>query len=311
MRVRAGVPASRPGTADGFTIPSHVSVSATPLRVPRIGWLRIKGNNPYHGHPSLQARIRKEGTATQPRWYAYVYAMPADQVRQGASEGSLGLDRNVGQHTDSQGTVHRRTDTARLDARLKRYQRRMARKQKGSGRRRRIAGQLTRLHRKHKRIRSHDTHHISRRLAATAHTVVIEDLRTQGMTQSAQGTVAQPGQNVKAKAGRNRSILTSGWGQLERQLMYKCGQVIKVKPHYTSQMCSRCGGVDQTNRITQARFCCLHCGFALNANWNAALNILGRADLPVAHGTGAAARRGALPWGTPMTREHGMLGFVS
>ncbi len=291
-------------TADGFTVPDSVALSATHLRVPKIGWLRVKGANPYAGYPTLQARIRKEGTADRPKWYAYVvYAVPCDQVKQGASQGVLGLDRNVGQCTDSNGTAHCMTDTDRLEAKLKRKQRHLARKRKGSCRRRRIAGQLTQLHRKRKRIRANDTHHISRRLADTAHTVVIEDLQVKGMTQSAQGTVAQPGENVKAKAGLNRSILATGWRQLAHKLTYKCSQVVKVKPHYTSQTCSQCGCVDKQNRPTQSRFQCISCQFQLNADHNAALNILGRADLPVARGTGAAARRGAWSVGLPATRE--------
>ncbi len=115
-------------------------------------------------------------------------AVPAAQVRQGAAEGILGLDRNVGQCTDSQGTAHKMADTARLDVKLKRKQRHLARKRKGSCRRRRIASQLTRLHRKRKRIGDHDTHRIRRKLADAAHTVVVEHLQGKGMTQSAQGT---------------------------------------------------------------------------------------------------------------------------
>ncbi len=291
-------------TTDGFTIPSAVALSDTHLRVPKAGWLRVKGSNPYAGCQPLQARIRQEGTSASPRWYAYVvYAVSTDQVRQGAIEGVLGLDRNVGQCTDSTGRVHAMTDTARLDAKLKRKQRHLARKRRGSCRRRRIAGQLQKLHRKRRRIRDHDTHYISRTLADTAHTVVIEDLQVKGMTASAKGTVDAPGKHVQAKAGLNRSILASGWGQLERKLIYKCGQVVQVPAAYTSQTCSRCGGVDAQNRPTQARFCCIVCGFTLHADHNAAWNILGRADLPVARGTGAAARRGAFSVETPATRE--------
>ena len=61
-------------------------------------------------------------------------------------------------------------------------------------------------------------HQASRTLADTAHTVVVEDLNTKVMTQSARGTVAKPGKQVKQKSGLNRGILASGWGALERKL---------------------------------------------------------------------------------------------
>ncbi len=291
-------------TMDGFTVADNVYIRQGRLRVSRIGCLQLNGANPYANYRPLQVRIRKEGTATQPQWYVYVvYAVPADQVRQGASAGALGLDRNVGQCTDSEGIVHPMTDTARLDAKLKRKQRHLARKRKGSCRRRRIAGQLTKLHRKRRRIRENDTHQISRRLADTAHTVVAEDLQVKSMTASAKDTVGHPGKHVRSKSGLNRSILASSWSQLERKLIYKCGQVVQVSAAYTSQTCSQCGHRAKENRTAQSRFCCIRCQFQINADWNAALNILERHRRSVAHGTGAAARRGAFSMETPTTHE--------
>ena len=42
---------------------------------------------------------------------------------------------------------------------------------------------------------------------------------------------------------------------------------------YTSQTCSRCGNIDKENRQTQETFVCTKCGFKLNADHNAAINI--------------------------------------
>ena len=296
---------------DGFTIPESVQVRDHQLYVPRSGWLRLKGSNLYaHGQP-LQARIRQEGTRARPKWYVYLtYAVPADSVRQGAAAGVLGLDRNVGQVTDSAGTRYPLTDLGRLDSKLARKQRLQARKRQGSVRARRLGGQLTKLRRRQKRIRSNDTHHISRDLANKAHTLVAEDLQTQGMTKSAKGTQARPGTHVQAKAGLNRSILASNWGQLAQRLAYKCGRFETVDPRYTSQTCHQCGHGAAANRPTQAVFRCQRCGFFLNADHNAALNILGRFARPVARGTGATARREAFPAGTSPTREHDVLESV-
>ncbi len=100
------------------------------------------------------------------------------------------------------------------------------------------------------------------------------------MTASAKGTVEEPGQQVAQKAGLNREILASGWGGLERKLAYKAGGLVKVDPAYTSQACSRCGNTHKSNRPSQAVFKCGSCGFSLNADHNAAINILARAGLP-------------------------------
>lgn len=92
------------------------------------------------------------------------------------------------------------------------------------------------------------------------------------MTASAKGTVAKPGKNVKQKAGLNRFILSTGWGQFEDYLGER-GVVRKVNPAYTSQTCSQCGYVDAGNRGSQSMFRCLMCEYLINADVNAALNI--------------------------------------
>jgi putative transposase len=99
-------------------------------------------------------------------------------------------------------------------------------------------------------------------------------LQIGNMTRSAKGTRENPGRGVRAKAGLNREILRSGWGLLVRRLEEKApGRVEKVKPHYTSQRCSACGRVDRGSRESQAMFRCTACGFAANADVNAAINI--------------------------------------
>ncbi len=296
---------------DGFTIPDKVQVRDNHLRVPRVGWLRLKGSNLYAQGQPVQARVRQEGTRARPKWYAYLtYAVPADSVRTGAAAGMLGLDRNVGQVTDSDGAVYHMTDQRRLEAKVVRKQRLRARKQRGSVRARRLGGQLTKLRRKQKRVRANDTHQIGRALADKAHTLVVENLHTQRMTKSARGTREQPGTNVKAKSGLNRGILASNWGQLAQRLQYKCGRVVTVDPRYTSQTCHNCGHISPANRQTQASFQCLRCDQHMPADHNAALNILGRYVRSAARGTGATARREAFLLGTSTTREHDVLEFV-
>ena len=91
---------------------------------------------------------------------------------------------------------------------------------------------------------------------------------------------------MKQKAGLNRAILDTAFGEIRRNLEYKCGRLVEINPAYTSQTCSECGHTDKENRKTQARFLCVSCGFASNADTNAAMNIrrLGMAQL---HGEGS------------------------
>ena len=72
----------------------------------------------------------------------------------------------------------------------------------------------------------------------------------------------------------NRGILGSGWGLLVRRLQDKApGRVEKIHPAYTSQRCSACGHIAAGSRESQALFRCVACGYACNADVNAARNI--------------------------------------
>ncbi len=60
----------------------------------------------------LTARIVKAETAVRPKWDVHVtYAVPISKVKKGAADGAVGLDRNVGQATDSEGAVYPMTPT--------------------------------------------------------------------------------------------------------------------------------------------------------------------------------------------------------
>ncbi|EFK3508314.1 transposase, partial [Escherichia coli] len=100
--------------------------------------------------------------------------------------------------------------------------------------------------------------------------IVIEDLKVSNMSKSAAGTVSQPGRNVRAKSGLNRSILDQGWYEMRRQLEYKQlwrgGQVLAVPPAYTSQRCACCAHTAKENRLSQSKFRCQVCGYTANAD---------------------------------------------
>ena len=55
--------------------------------------------------------------------------------------------------------------------------------------------------------------------------------------------------------------------------------VVFVDPRNTSRNCSRCGHISKSNRKTQSKFVCVQCGFSLNADLNAAINIASRASV--------------------------------
>ena len=108
----------------------------------------------------------------------------------------------------------------------------------------------------------------------------VENLQVKHLSKSAAGTTDNPGRNVKAKSGLNRSILDQAWGEFRHQLDYKLdwlgGRLTAVPPQNTSRTCPECGHVSADNRKTQARFACVNCGFEGHADVVAAINIRDR-----------------------------------
>ena len=171
-------------------------------------------------------------------------------------------------------------------------QRKLSRRTKFSANWQKLKKRIQRLHRKIADVRNDFLHKLSTTISKNHAIVVMEGLKVRNMSRSASGTLDAPGKNVRAKAGLNKSILDQGWFEFRRQLVYKLawlgGALLIVPPQYTSQTCSRCGCVDRANRPTQAKFKCTACGFELNADHNAALNILAAGQAVPACGAGRA-----------------------
>ena len=76
-----------------------------------------------------------------------------------------------------------------------------------------------------------------------------------------------------------RSAFLKRWSYYDLQLKIeqKAAEagisVKKIKAQYTSQRCSKCGHVAKENRLSQAEFVCVSCGYTANADYNAARNI--------------------------------------
>ena len=140
-----------------------------------------------------------------------------------------------------------------------------------------------------------ECHRITTALVGHYGVIAIEDLPISNMTRSARGTVEEPGQNVAAKSGLNRSELEQTWGLIRQQLAYKAERagrrLVLVDPKYTSQVCSDCGVTDAASRNGKV-YQCRHCGMRMDADHNAAKNILRKA---VAGGTSPPSALGLTP----------------
>jgi putative transposase len=279
-----GNPAGRPswrkaGREEGFRITGRgrqwdvrrVSRHVGQVWVPKAGWVRFRWSRAVpEGVKSYRVTMDRAG-----RWHVAFAMIPAPVPAPGNGQ-VVGIDRGVAVSAalSTGQLLHCPALTARERTRLRRLQRALARAKRGSNRRGRVRHAIARLRARERDRRKDWAEKTSTGIARRFDVIRVEDLKIGNMTRSARGTRENPGRNVRQKAGLNRGILRSGWGLLVRRLGEKApGRVEKISPALTSQRCSACGRVDRASRESQAVFRCTACGFAGNADVNAARNI--------------------------------------
>jgi transposase len=277
-------PARRPswrkaGRNEGFRIVGRgrqwdvrrVSRHVGEVWVPKAGWVRFRWSRAVP--PDAKSyRVTKDRAG---RWHVAFAVIPAPVPAPGNGQ-TVGIDRGVAVSAalSTGQLLHCPALTGRERTRLRRLQRKLARAQRGSNRRRRARHAIARLKARERDRRQDWAEQVSTDIARRFDVIRVEDLKITTMTRSAKGTRENPGRGVRQKAGLNRGILASGWGLLVRRLQDKApGRVEKINPAFTSQRCSACGRVDRGSHESQAVFRCTACGFAANADVNAAINI--------------------------------------
>lgn len=150
--------------------------------------------------------------------------------------------------------------------RLRVLQRAVARKRKGSTRRRKAVAALAHFHRKLTARRTDFLHHQANAVLSKAQHIAVEDLNIKGL----------------AKTRLAKSIHDAAWRRFLDILSYKAanagGWVEKVDPRYTSQACSGCGSLVPKG-LSIRQHDCPECGLRLDRDVNAARNILYRSGL--------------------------------
>ncbi|SQH38403.1 K07496 putative transposase [Salmonella enterica] len=287
------------GQNDAFRYPQGVKLDQDNSRIflPKLGWIRYRNSRHVTG-------MVKNVTVSQScgKWYISIQTESEVSTPVHSSASMVGLDAGVAKlATLSDGTVFEPVNSfQKKQKKLARLQRQLSHKVKFSNNWQKQKRKIQRLHSRIANIRRDYLHKVTTTISKNHAMIVIEDLKVKNMSKSATGTVSQPGRNVRAKSGLNRSVLDQGWYEMRRQLEYKQlwrgGQVLAVPPAYTSQRCACCGHTAKENRLSQSKFVCQACGYTANADVNAARNIL-------AAGHAVLACGGLVQSGRPLKQE--------
>ena len=244
------------------------------IHIPKVGRVRFRLSRSLpKGAKSCRVKCDHSG-----RWHIS-FPGPQPPVSRCPTGASVGLDRGVAVAVaTSDGDLLQAPKLGIGRQRRKRLlQRRLARQVRGSNRSTRTRLAVGRLRAKERDRRRDWIEKTSTRLVRANDVIVLENLQVRRMTRSAKGTRERPGRNVRQKAGLNRAILTSGWGELARRLREKAEAsgvwLVEVPPAFTSQTCAACWSVRREHRESQAVFHCQDCGHRANAAVNAAIVI--------------------------------------
>ena len=245
-----------------------------------IGKLKLKGTwdlNFYQLEQIKRVRLIRRADG----YYVQFLVRAENKVDADLTGKMIGLDVGLKDfYTDSNGHTEPNPKFYRTgEKRLKFRQRRVSRKNIGSANRRKAINRLGRVHLKISRQREEHAKRVARCVIQSNDLVAYEDLRIKNL--------------VKTHC-LSKSINEAGWYQFRKWLEYfgaKFGKItVAVNPALTSQECSKCGTLIKKFLSIRTHAC--QCGFVLDRDWNAAVNILKLALSTTGHvGTWVDAER--------------------
>lgn len=177
----------------------------------------------------------------------------------------LGIDLGVVNiATDSDGIGHSGDKVEAVRKRVGAHRKALQERGTKSAKRR-----LCKVRKREANFRRNESHRISNEIVVKAKThglgIALEELA--GITGDMQ------------RFRKDQRSRMKGWAfyQLRQFVSYKAHRegipVVFVDPAYTSRTCSACGHCAKGNRKNRNDFVCVHCGFSLPADHNAAINI--------------------------------------
>jgi putative transposase len=196
--------------------------------------------------------------------YFLSFVVEVEPIYTEAKNQSIGIDLGIKTFAVmSNGDKAFSPDYSNTDRKIRKLQRKLARQQKDSRRRRLTVVEIAKLHNKTADTRKDFLHKLSTKIVSENQTIVLEDLNVAGMVK-----------NRKL----SRAISQQGWGEFRSLCEAKCekfGRALQVISRWapTSQVCSSCGFRWGKIDLSVRSVVCLNCHTEHDRDENASKNI--------------------------------------
>ena len=253
------------GVRDSFTIPQKFACNKKNVKLPKIGKVKWVLHRNWEGSPKFLT-VSRDGN----QWFCSITCEVNLTDKQfpdieTCQDNIVGIDVGLKEFaTISDNTVipNPRHLNKKLK-KLKREQRWLSRKIKGSNNRVKQIEKVQTVHRKIRNTRKDFLRKITSNMIAKYSGVVLEDLNIKGMMK-----------NKKL----SRHISDVGWHEFARQLEYKslwnAKHFIKIDRWYaSSKICNECGSKKVDLKLSDRVYVCEDCGNIVDRDFNASINI--------------------------------------
>jgi putative transposase len=247
-----------------------------------IGKLKLKGTWNLHFYQLEQIKRVRLVRRADGYYVQFLVKIETEKADMGPTSRIVGLDVGIKEfYTDSNGHTEPNPKFYRTgEKRLKFRQRRVYRKKKGSANRIKAINRLGRVHLKISRQREEHAKRMARYVIQSND--LVADVSEAGRRLRRTDLRVK---NLSKNHCLAKSINDAGWYQFRKWLEYfgvKFSKItVAVNPAYTSQKCSSCGTHVKKSLSMRTHVC--QCGFVLDRDWNAAINILKLALSTVGH----------------------------
>ena len=238
------------------------------IKLPRLGKVKIRGfrnKNKIEGK-ILNATISRETTN---KYYVSVVVVVDILIEKAIPTSIVGIDLGIKDLVITSDGVKYSNDNIlmKYEKRLKRLQRELSRREKGSKNYLKTKEKIARVHAKIKNYRKHYLNDIANEIVDEHDIIVTEDLKVQDMFKD-------------KKKAFNKSLSDAAFSTLRSLIEWKCkikGKIYyKINTYYpSSQICSYCGYKNsKLNDLSIREYDCPKCGIHNDRDINASLNIL-------------------------------------